>query len=224
MTLRRVKGKEEKEGGPQKLQARQSHSVPGKLMEKITLGGVEKHLNDNVVVDHSQCSFMRGKSCLSKLISFYDKGSILGPVLFNIFINDSDEGLERILSKFADYTKLGGAADSLEGREAPQRDLDKLEDWAITNHMKFNKEKCQILHLEGTTWDVSTDGGNELLERSTVCAKGPGGPGQQQVEHESAVPWQPGGPTLSGGHQAKHRQPVEGGDCPALLCTGEASP
>lgn len=43
--------------------------------------------------------------------------------------------------------KLGGAVDPLEGREAPQRDLDKLEDWAVTNCVKFNKDKCQTLHL-----------------------------------------------------------------------------
>lgn len=44
--------------------------------------------------------------------------------------------------------KLKGAGESLKGREALQRDLDKLEDRAITSHKKFNKKKCQILHQE----------------------------------------------------------------------------
>lgn len=51
------------------------------------------------------------------------------------------------MSKFADATKLGGALDSIEGGEALQRDLDKLERWSISSHMKYNKIKCQILHL-----------------------------------------------------------------------------
>ncbi|TRZ07504.1 hypothetical protein HGM15179_019602 [Zosterops borbonicus] len=124
-------------------------SVPGKIMEKIILGGTEKYLEDNAVIGQSQPGFMRGKSCLSNLISFYDK-----IILDKMSITQLDKHIMQW--------------DTLEGIEALQRDLDKLEDRAITNHMKFNKGKCQILHL-GWGNPVCTDRlGNEMLETSAV--------------------------------------------------------
>ncbi|KAJ7410293.1 RNA-directed DNA polymerase from mobile element jockey-like protein [Pitangus sulphuratus] len=64
------KGKKEDPGNYRPVRVT---SVPGEVMEKIILEGVEKQLEDNIVISHSQHGFMRGNCCLSNLISFYDK-------------------------------------------------------------------------------------------------------------------------------------------------------
>lgn len=69
-------------------------------------------------------------------------GSVLGLVLFYNFVSDVYNGIECTLSKFASDTKLCGVVDTLERRDAIQRDPERLEKWACVKIMTFKKAKC----------------------------------------------------------------------------------
>lgn len=87
------------------------------------------------------------KSSWEPIISAVPQGSILDPVLFNIFIKDLDDVVQCTLNKFAGDTKLRAVAHV---RAAViQGDLDRLERWA---GMKFNKEKCRVPFLSVQLW------------------------------------------------------------------------
>jgi len=95
-------------------------------------------------------------------------GPVLGQVPFNNFINDIDSGIQHILIKFADDTKLSGVANTPEGQDDTQKDLDQLERWACVNLMRFNKVKCKVLHTGQGNLQYQYRLGDEGIESSPV--------------------------------------------------------
>jgi hypothetical protein len=74
-------------------------------------------------------------------------GSVLGPILFTIFINDLDDGIKNIIKKFADDTKIMGMAGSIEQVYGIREDLSRLDEWSQRWQMKFNVDKCKVMYL-----------------------------------------------------------------------------
>ncbi len=77
------------------------------------------------------------------------EGSVLGPVLFIININDIDLDLNNLINKFADDTKIVNAVLSEGDKRSLQEDLRKISDWSIKWEIAFNINKCQILQVKG---------------------------------------------------------------------------
>ena len=72
------------------------------------------------------------------------QGSILGPILFTIFINDLPKDIDVYCKLFADDTKVLDGADR---KDSIQKDLDKLQEWSELWQLLFNVDKCKVLHM-----------------------------------------------------------------------------
>ena len=93
------------------------------------------------------------------------QGSVLGPVMFNTFVSNIDSEIECTLSKFTNDTKLCGVVDTLEGRGAIQRGLDRLERWDCANLMKLNRPNAR-----SCTWVGAIPGRNTVWVENGVRA------------------------------------------------------
>ena len=81
------------------------------------------------------------------VLSRVPQGSVLGPILFLIYINALDYGIKNWILKFADDTKIFSRVSNPEDCVSLQRDLDNLVRWSEEWQMLFNVGKCKVMHL-----------------------------------------------------------------------------
>ena len=127
-------------------------SVPhARLTYKLGKYGVTGKLNiwiEDFLRDRKQRVCINGnKSTLLNVTSGVPQGSVLGPVLFLIFVNDLPGVLVTNCKIFADDTKLSHPILSLVDQSCVQNDLDKLTQWSNDWLLSFNSKKCKVMHF-----------------------------------------------------------------------------
>lgn len=126
-----------------------SDSVPHqRLLYKLERLGINGNIYNWIeafLTEREQCVSVNGvKSKWVKVKSGVPQGSVLGPILFTIFVNDLPDSVESICKIFADDTKIYSRAAKEEN--TLHRDLTRLEAWSKTWKVEFNAEKCKVMH------------------------------------------------------------------------------
>nr|VZI48127.1 unnamed protein product [Spirometra erinaceieuropaei] len=83
------------------------------------------------------------------VVSGVPQGSVLGPTLFLVFINDCVKDLDCNVILFADDVKLWRVIHDAADADHLQANLNRLEDWSKCWLMPFNISKCNFLQLGG---------------------------------------------------------------------------
>ena len=145
-----------------------------KLIQKLEghkIGGKVSRWIRNWLRGRTQRVVINGESSEPQEVkSGVPQGSLLGPVLFSVYLNDIDLIVELItlLIKFADDTKLAHEIRNEEDRKLLQQCLDELMAWAARWGMAFNTAKCKVMHVGRHNPQFDYKMGDHTLEKTTV--------------------------------------------------------
>ena len=122
-----------------------------RLLLKLDYYGIRgqtKRWIENFLSGRTQQVVVEGESsCIGPVMSGVPQGSVLGPTLFLIFINDIGDGIHAKVRLFADDTILYSHIESPNDAIQLQDDLKKLETWVSKWQMAFNVDKCYLLSI-----------------------------------------------------------------------------
>ena len=141
-----------------------------KLIKKLEAHGIRGNVQRWIsewLRDRQQWVEIKGcKSSRKPVTSGVPQGSVLGPLLFIIYINDIDIEANNIdiLRKFADDTKGAKEIDGPEDAAHLQNCINNLEEWGKKWSMEFNVKKCKIMHCGRNNPKHSYSIGGETLK------------------------------------------------------------
>ena len=155
-------------------------SVPHeRLLLKLSSYGIDGQLHlwfRNFLTNRNQRVQIRGSySDWSPVTSGVPQGSILGPVMFLIYVNDIPDIITSTAKLFADDTKIYRQINNVEDSTALQIDLTTLDLWADRWQMNFNPTKCEVMRISHNKYNRSTQyniSGTVLRNVSTYKDRG----------------------------------------------------
>uniref|UniRef100_K7F0D5 Reverse transcriptase domain-containing protein n=1 Tax=Pelodiscus sinensis TaxID=13735 RepID=K7F0D5_PELSI len=122
-----------------------------RLLSKVSYHGIRGKVlswTDNWLKDRQQRIGINGQFSEWREVTYgVPQRSILGPILFNLFINDLEKGVNSEAATFADDTKLLKIVKTKADSEELQKDPTKLGDWARRWQMNFNIDKCKVMQI-----------------------------------------------------------------------------
>jgi len=102
----------------------------------------------NFLVGRKQKVVLNGhQSDWSDVISGVPQGSVLGPILFNIYVSNMPSVVSSRILQFADDVKMFRTIKSFNDFVQLQQDINSLAEWTSKWQLKFNVSKCNWLHL-----------------------------------------------------------------------------
>jgi ribonuclease P/MRP protein subunit RPP40 len=99
-----------------------------------------------------------------EIFSGVPQGSILGPRLFNLYVNDLLSTAKSPLAAYADDIKIWRPIENPGDVETLQLDLDNLQHWAVENKLHSNLNKCKVMHIKHNLPTTYHLGGEKLAE------------------------------------------------------------